>query len=342
MGRSERVKIIKEIQEYRNSKLVSYVLGDRVTLETKIHSEVLPFFYNLLKRKKKDQPVDLFLYGIGGITTAAWGITNLLNEFSPHYNTLVPYKALSAATMICLGAKEIVMTELGQLSPIDPSVNSPFNPPVPGQQPPPGQLPPLLPVPVEDCLGYLDLAKKDAGIKNDEDVTRVFSLLVEKIHPLALGSVYRTREQIKMLSEKLLGRNIKDQTKRNNIIDALTKSLYSHDYIIARTEAKDLIGLPIQTNAKTEELMSKLFDHYMADMQLTIPYMPEIEKTKADKLPNKTNIYYRAFIESEDSCYSFITERKFEEFTLTRPGIPFPEKAIRQNNVFEGWREIDE
>jgi hypothetical protein len=77
-------------------------------------------------------------------------------------------------------------------------------------------------------------------------------------------------------------------------------------------------------------------------MQLTVPYIPEIEKNTADKLPNKTNIYYRSFIETEERCYSFISERKFEEFTLTRPGIPFPEKAIRQNNVFEGWREINE
>ena len=342
MARSERVALIKKIQELHESKFISYVLGDRPTLETKIHSEILPFFYNLLKGKKNGQPIDLFLYTVGGITTAAWGISNLLNEFSPHYNVLVPYKALSAGTLICLGAKEIVMTELGQLSPVDPSVNSPFNPAVPGQQPIPGQLLPLLSVPVEDCVGYLDLAKKEAGIKNDEDITKVFSLLVEKVHPLALGSVFRAREQIKMLSEKLLSRNINDQTKRNKIIEALTKSLYSHDYIISRSEARDLIGLPVKTDLKIEPLISELFDHYTADMQLTVPYIPEIEKTSSDKLPNKTNINYRSFIETEEQSYSFVSERKFEEFTLQRPGIPIPEKAIRQNNVFEGWRKINE
>ena len=341
MARSQRLKLIKDIQAHRKNKLLCYVLGDRLSLETKIHAEVLPFLYNLLKRKNKEQIIDLFLYSAGGITTAAWGIANLLNEFSPHYNALVPYKALSAATLICLGAKEIVMTELGQLSPVDPSVNSPFNPPVPVQQPPQGQMN-LLPVPVEDCIAYLNLAKIEAGIKNDEDITKVFSNLVEKIHPLALGGVYRAREQIKMLSEKLLTKNMTEKTKRDKIVETLTKSLYSHDYIIGRTEARELIGLPIQTDVKAEELISKLFNQYMEDMELITPYIPEIEKSKADSIENKVKKYYRAFVESEDQSYTFLTERKFEEFTLTRPGIPFPEKAIKQQNVFEGWREENE
>ncbi len=118
MGRKERINIIKELQEYRGNKVICYVLGDRLTLETKMHSEILPYFYNILKVKEKGKAVDLFLYSTGGITTAAWGIANLLNEFSDHYNVLIPYKALSAATLVSLGAKEIVMTELGQLSPV--------------------------------------------------------------------------------------------------------------------------------------------------------------------------------------------------------------------------------
>ena len=54
-------------------------------------------------------------------------------------------------------------------------------------------------------------------------------------------------------------------------------------------------------------------------MQLTVPYIPEIEKTSSDKLPTKTNIYYRIFIETEERSYSFVSERKFEEFTLAYP-----------------------
>ena len=338
MRRVDRIAKIKELQKQRGSKVICYVLGDRPSLETKIHSEILPFFYDILTRKEPSAIVDLFIYSIGGITTAAWGIANLLNEFSKHYNVLIPYKALSAATLISLGAKEIIMTELGQLSPVDPSVNSPFNPQVPGQQVSQGQIS-LLPVPVEDCIGYLNLAKNEAGIKNDEDITTVFSKLVDQIHPLALGGVYRAGEQIKMLSQKLLSKNIKDETTINKIVETLTKTLYSHDYIIARTEAKDLIGLPVKIEPKTERLIYELFQIYTDDLELLIPYIPDIEKSKAEPKSNKTNVYCRAFVESEDIAYTFTTEKTFEEFNVTRPGVPFPEKAIRQKTTFEGWRK---
>lgn len=306
-----------------------------------MHSEVLPYFYNLLKLKEKGKPIDLFLYSTGGITTAAWGIANLLNEFSEYYNVLIPYKALSAATLVSLGAKEIIMTELGQLSPVDPSVNSPFNPPLPSQQQVPQAPVNLLPVPVEDCIGYLNLARQEARIENEEDMTTVFSKLVDRIHPLALGNVYRAREQIKMLSEKLLSKNIPDERKRQKIIETLTKALYSHDYIIARTEAKELLELPVKIDENAENIITELFEHYMKDMELSVPFIPEIEKAKADASADKTNTYYRAFVESENECYEFVTQRKFEEFMVTRPGIPAPEKAIRQTTVYEGWRKRD-
>ena len=109
----ERQKIIKKIQEKRKSIVISLFFGDRHSLSTRIHPEVLPYLYKLLKKSvKKDSKVDLFLYGIGGLNNAAWGIANLLNEFSDHYNVLVPFKALSAFTLIALGAKEIIMTEI--------------------------------------------------------------------------------------------------------------------------------------------------------------------------------------------------------------------------------------
>ena len=181
--REERLKIIKTIQEKRNSKVICYFLGDRPTLNTRVHPEVLPLFYKLLKSSKKYPKIDLFLYGTGGLTNAAWGIANLLNEFSEHYNVLIPFKALSALTLIALGAKEIIMTELGQLSPIDPSVNSPYNPPAPEQ--PKGEPRNLLPVPVEDSIAYLDLARKEAGIKGDEEIVKVFLSLSDRVHPLA-------------------------------------------------------------------------------------------------------------------------------------------------------------
>lgn len=337
MDRKAFKDLIAKIEDRRHSKVIALFLGDRPTLETKIHSEVLPYFFMILKDKKdKRQPVDLFLYSTGGITTAGWGIANLLNEFAESYSVLIPFKAYSAATLIALGAKEIYMTEVGQLSPIDPSVNSPYNPPAP-VPPSPGPIP-LLPVPVEDCISYFKFAQDRAGIKREEDITRVFQMLVEKIHPLALGGVYRANEQIKMLSKKLLAKNIKDQEKVEGIIKILTEELYSHDYIISRREAKETLGLPIINNEEIENWIWELFSLYSEQSELMKPHNPEVEFASLSGTDIKT--YYRGFIESREKCYSFISERRLNEITITRPGIGIPEKAIRASNLFEGWREL--
>jgi len=50
------------------------------------------------------------------------------------FNVIIPFKALSCATLMALGADNILMTKMGQLSPIDPSIDSPLAPtaPIPG------------------------------------------------------------------------------------------------------------------------------------------------------------------------------------------------------------------
>jgi len=338
-----RRKIIKKIQDKRDSKVICYFLGDRPSLETKVHPEVLPLFYKLLKNvaEEKVKKIDVFLYGTGGLTNAAWGISNLLNEFANHYNVFIPFKALSALTLIALGAKEIIMTELGQLSPIDPSVNSPYNPEVPNQ--PKGPQRKLLPVPVEDSIAFLDLAKNEAKVEKEEELVKIFLSLSERVHPLALGNVYRSREQIKMLSDKLLAKNIPDQKIRESIINTLTKELYSHDYIISRSEAENLIGLQIKHDPEIEDLISSLYYEYEKITEIGISYNPEIEFQKAKEEDNNGILeYQRAFVEDDKQCFCYMSKRKFTEVLVQRPGVPFKEKLIKSQELFQGWRELDE
>jgi ClpP class serine protease len=70
----------------------------------------------------------------------------------------VPYKAHSAGTMIALGADEIVMSDLSEISPIDPSTANVFNPSDPTN------LQNKIPISVEDVIAYFDLAKNSCSI----------------------------------------------------------------------------------------------------------------------------------------------------------------------------------
>src|SRR3546814_9324606 len=47
----------------------------------------------------------------GGNTAAAWRLVNLLRTFCNELEIIVPAKAMSAGTLMCLGADKIVMTK---------------------------------------------------------------------------------------------------------------------------------------------------------------------------------------------------------------------------------------
>jgi ATP-dependent protease ClpP protease subunit len=60
----------------------------------------------------------------GGSGLAAERIISICRSFSPKgYSVIVPKQAKSAATMICLGAKQIFMSPTSELGPIDPQIS---------------------------------------------------------------------------------------------------------------------------------------------------------------------------------------------------------------------------
>lgn len=44
MERNERLQLIRQIENQRSSRIVVYITGDRRGLETKIATDVFPFF----------------------------------------------------------------------------------------------------------------------------------------------------------------------------------------------------------------------------------------------------------------------------------------------------------
>ena len=57
---------------------------------------------------------------------------NLIRQFTKNLEVIVPAKAHSAGTLICLGADTIMMTRQATLGPTDPSLTGPLNPEIPG------------------------------------------------------------------------------------------------------------------------------------------------------------------------------------------------------------------
>jgi len=339
MQRNERHQLIEEIEKLRGSRVLVYIAGDRRGLETKIAADIFPFVLEHLTRMGFQEKVDLYLYSTGGITMAGYGLVNLVKEFCRSFNVIVPFKALSCATLIALGADEIVMTKMGQLSPIDPSINSPLGPqvPIPGQ-PVAAQ---VIPLNVEDVMSYLELAAKSLGPDEDKALmARVFERLSQSVHPLALGAVNRVREQIGFLATTLLSSHIEDKERVNKIVETLIRGRFSHDYLIGRKEAKEVIDLPIvdSMDPRLEDKILKLYSEYDSILQLSVPYHPEMVLAGAEV---NTGTLNRAIIESDNLTHVFRTVREVKRITVTPPTVPMPVVGYEERMISERWVKDD-
>jgi len=63
--------------------------------------------------------LDLIVGSPGGDIEAAYFLTRELKRRVDHLNILVPFRAKSAATLLCLAADELVLGSLGELGPLD-------------------------------------------------------------------------------------------------------------------------------------------------------------------------------------------------------------------------------
>lgn len=263
MPRNARIELIREIEEHRGSRLICCLTSDRPNAAGIIAKDFIPVFFNHLRSFSDRRKIDVLMFTTGGDTLAAFGLGRLLREFTQDVGVLIPEKCHSAGTLFALGAQNIVMGMAATLTPIDPSVNNPLGPVVeivPGQRQ-------SLPVSVESVAGYLSLLKNEWKLTG-QSLGLAFRMLADKINPLVLGDVYRSREQIARLATTLLSHRT-DERNIQTIVEKLTRGLGSHDYLISRSEARDLLGKQVAADdAELENMIWSLLEDYMDEMKL--------------------------------------------------------------------------
>lgn len=337
MAVQERKNLIAKLEKELGARVLTVVTGDRQGMETRLAPDILPLISEHLAHIGPTKELALFLYTPGGDSIAGWSLVNLLRQYCSKLKVLVPFRALSCGTLIALGADEIVIGRHGLLSPIDPSVASPFNPPAPGVEQP-GRVS-LLPVSVEDMIGFLDLARKEIGLKADESMVAVLNILANKVHPLALGAVYRAREQNSSLAKRLLSSHSNDEAKINRIVMQLTQELPTHNYLIGRAEAlKDIELDIIEPPDELDELMWQLYKEYENWLRLTSPASTELDLGAEDY---KQVRYERAAVESLRNQtlaqHIFITDKKLFKVKVTPPGMQTTVDQAGERIIYQGW-----
>jgi hypothetical protein len=175
----------------------------------------------------------------------------LIREFCEEFAVIVPFVAKSAASMLVLGADEVVMGPISELGPIDPLVKHPVYKDV------------LIPVQaVGHCLDYL---QRSISTSSDLEVAAlIVTPLLNMLDPWLIGDYEKTIKASRQYAETLLSRYmLRDLPERVPIVtQALTEGYFSHGYPIGRREAKELGLKVIEAQGELWDVIWKLYLGY--------------------------------------------------------------------------------
>lgn len=272
MGYAERLPLIRQIEQARGSKVLCYLTSLRPGVPGQMSSDAVREICDHLLAFQ-DPPIDkldLFLCSNGGDSVLPWRLVPIFREFAKEFAVLVPYHAYSAATILALGANEIVMHPFGVLGPIDPTVTNEFNPADANGR--------RMGISVEDVKAFVSFVKENVGITHEDELVQMMAILADKVHPLALGNVERFISQSRMIARKLLNTHMDDVSDRDieDIIETLASRLYCHGHPINRTEAKNELRLEVADNVSPElyRTIWQLYEDFETEFSNRSPFDP--------------------------------------------------------------------
>lgn len=322
MGYSERKQKFGELEKLRGSRVVALLHSDRISdtaiagVNTHLAQDHLPVFHELLRKFGKVKQIDIWLYTRGGDMNVPWPLLNAVYNYAERVEVLVPFRAHSAGTLIAMGAHKILMSPSAELSPVDPTTANQFNPRDPNNPQS------VLGISVEEVTAFIEMAKDTIGIQGSENLVSVLQTLAKDISPIALGNVHRTYMQSREVSKKLLSLHMdvmKEESKVNDIIDKLTKKLYSHLHVINRREAQS-IGLDVKDATDEEDtIMWNIYQDFANEVELNTQF--NIRGVLGNK--SETDLTLKGgFIETTDCSYLYETKNKISQAS------ELPEKVL--------------
>jgi hypothetical protein len=179
--------------------------------------------------------------------------------------------------------------------------------------------------------------RRNLQVKDPNVLASILIDLSNKIHPLVLGEIFRSRAQIRFLANKLIRRQVNDESKIKSIIDFLCADSGSHDYTINRREAADMGLNAEKPSDELYKTLKQLHASYMEQLQLLEQFSPQ---TVLGTNPTSPYVAIRGLLESMNGgCYAYVSEG-----TMTKTMVPHPsgvmQEAITDSRIFEGWRKL--
>ena len=259
MGYRERVAIFKQIETLRKRPLISYITSIRPGLSSSMATDAITRIIEQVEKiPNSEESVDFLIISNGGDPIVSLRVISILRERFRHIAVLVPYVAYSAATVLALGADEIIMHPYSNLGPVDPQVTISRRD-LSGQQ--------TMEFSAEDIRNYVEFVKNDVGITDQQHLITALSSLLSEVGPTHIGYTKRSQQLLLTLSTKMLEAQMHDKNKAAATAQSLNSAFFHHGYAVARSEAKS-IGLNVTyPDSELEKLMWDIWKDYSDEMQ---------------------------------------------------------------------------
>lgn len=347
MGYTERKQLFERIVEKRQRPLLTYVTSIRTGMASQMAGDsIRPIIDQLEQIPKDSHEIDFLIISNGGDPITSLRIMGLLRERFNKVSVLLPYVAYSAATILSLGADELIMHPYSNIGPIDPQLSAPHRTPSGATE--------QLEFSSEDIVNYIEFLRSD--VKADKEQMRAAILpLMEQVGALNIGRSKRSQRLSYSLSEKMLSFHIDNKKKAKEIAKALNSSYYHHGYAVGRLEAMN-VGLPVTIpDAELEELLWKVWLDYEAEMKCNEPFNV-VSEILSD--PNASNIINAIPVVNmpanlPDSTKQTIYNNIASQMNVTMQQTlnlrsmlasiesPFTSKAFYNDIIIAYWRDIN-
>lgn len=277
MGLNERVSLSKKIEGHRKRPLLVYVTSKRQGVDALMATDALPYLIDQLDRLPGDTTeLDFLIVSLGGDPMVAWRIMSLIRERVDKVSVLIPQSAYSAATLLALGADQIVMHPNSHLGPVDMQVST-----VSEGRP--------RWFSTEDVSAFLDFVRDNLAITDQRHLRRLFEITCKEVGSLGVGFTARSSKLAVALGEKLLAMHMKDDpsgSRRKSLVEKMSRQFHSHAYPVSRTEAIE-IDLPVNRDRDPtlEALMWELWLDLEEELQERRPFSPIIELLDSAEAP---------------------------------------------------------
>ena len=296
-----RQREIAEIERLRGSRVITYITGDRNPISARIGDDAVRPFFDVLRDMGSAERLDLFIYSRGGAIEVPWRIASALRQYAGSWNILIPFRANSAATLLALGADEIVLGRHGELGPIDPILSIQRRTGAPRH---PDGNPLDDTINVEDVMAYLRFVREQVGLTDQSALAEGLGRLAERLDAVGLGSVYRTRSHIRDVAHRMLTSQQSPPGERvmETIVETLATRVYAHGHAIGFAEADDIGLQVVEAPDNLEAAMWNLLCRYEEDLKLREPIDPAERVSDSDRFVEETPI---AVVESTSTVYEF-------------------------------------